>query len=242
MVALTPFLLLTGLAAVTTLVVFLFFHGPRLYRKSVERIQAFLKPDVIGQLFGEDAGILVLEKEEYEEKLKDEISAAQRSVYHISIHAYTVNYAPERRIFESSSVEQRYLLLTPEGTPNGNSGVTGQRSGIESIRDSPFDPDALTRDDIFEEKFSHFYRHLTNGDWSNIEFRLYSTTPWIRCAIIDENRAGFKITPALYDGRNTIGFWTEDRDVVNRLIDIFEDIWLDERTEEFESWYEDWKS
>lgn len=208
-----------------------------------ERVKEFirwlldqLQPDLLEQMFGPGADIEILDREEYENRLKTEVENASRSVSHISIHAFTVDRPPEQKIYESDGIEQRVLFLNP-----AERGVPDTRNGIESLRISPYDPDDLTTDGKFRREFRHFYEEYTNGRWNNVEVRLYDTTPWFRGVIIDEQKAGFLITPSLYDGRKAAKFWTEDPSVVQRIIDIYDDIWNDERTiKDFETWYEEW--
>jgi len=205
-------------------------------REFIHWLYDFLKPDLLERIFGPEADIEILDRGEYEDRLKTEMENASRSISHISIHAFTVDRPPEQKIFESDAIEQRVLFLNPveRGAPN-------TRNGIESLRSSPYDPDDLTTDEKFRKEFRHFCEEYTNGGWNNVEVRLYDTTPWFRGVIIDEQKAGFLITPSLYDGRKAAKFWTEDPTVVQRIIDIYDDIWNGERTiKDFETWYEEW--
>lgn len=232
---LNVFPVLTVLAAILTVILAITEFRDR-RGEFREWVSNQLQPDLVEQLFGPEADVTVLDREGYGNRLKTEIENASRSVSHISIHSFTVDRPPERKVFESDSIEQRYLFLNPV-----EKGESDSRNGIESIRMSPFDLDDLTTEEKFRKEFSHFYENYTNGEWNNVEVRLYDTTPWFRGVIIDERKAGFIITPSLYDGRKAAKFWTEDPNVVQRIIDIYDDIWYDERTvDDFEGWYDEW--
>lgn len=207
------------------------------YQRTTEiqrTIQEWVTPDVVEGIFGPNAGVVPVSDFEFENLIKEHADDAKRTIDRISVHMYTVD-KQETQQFRNPNVRHRILLLKPT-----TDGEAGKRTGFETDIFSPYDEDAILDQDAFNQPFSYIYNKIDAGEWKNVEVRVYETTPWLRCAMIDERYAGVIFVPTVQGGREAQKFWTDNPDTVQIFTDIFEDIWTDKRTTDFVSWYEEW--
>lgn len=197
-------------------------------------LSEFFTPDLIDGIFG-NSGINPVDDSEFENLIKSHADNASKTIDRISVHMYTVDKR-ENKQFKNPNVDHRILLLKPT-----KDAETGRHAGYETDLLSPYDDNDLLDIGSFKQPFRHIYHSLEHGDWESVEVKLYETTPWIRGAIIDRQYAGLIFVPTIQGGREAQKFWTENTDTVEIFIDIFEDMWTDDRSSEFCSWYEEWE-
>jgi|GEM_PF-6404387 len=197
-------------------------------------VREWVTPDLLDGVFGPGAGVVPVSDSEFEDCIKAHANDAKRKIDRISVHMYTVD-KQETAQFRNPNVHHRLLLLKPT-----TEAETGKRTGFETDLFSPYDEDAILDRDAFDQPFSYIYNAIETDDWQNVEVRVYETTPWVRCAMIDERFAGIIFVPTIQGGREAQKFWTENPETVQIFTDIFEDIWTDPRTTDFTTSYENW--
>lgn len=188
-------------------------------------------------IFGPETEIEVFEDTQaFAEKIQQEADDAINSVDRIHFNMHYVNRLEQN--LSNPQIRHRILLVKPvysdDETASGN---TGQSTGLESVYESNIDTNPSI--DQFIERFEFIDTALKEGRWEGTEIKLYETTPWFRATIIDQNKAGFLVQPSMYEGTKAAKFWTEDPNVVDTLGSIYDDIWEDPRTVQFEDWYDD---
>lgn len=203
-------------------------------KEKIEKVRRRYALELIDGIFGPTADIDVVSDSEFESNIKREADNAGEYIDRISIHMYTVDRIEEENL-KNPNIEHRILLLKPI-----YEGEVGNKTGFGLLRNAYFEenPD-LSSPSKFSDKFGSIYKNITEEKWKNVEIRLYETTPWLRCALIDGHYGGVIIVPTLYGGREATKFWTQDSQVVESFETIFEDIWTDPRTEPLVDWYEE---
>jgi hypothetical protein len=194
-------------------------------------------PDLVNDVFGPETEIEQIEDtEEFGEKIQSAADNAVNSIDRIHFNMHYVNRTENN--FTDDTVSHRILLVKPASANDlTTSQQTGRHTGFDTVYDSNIDTNPSK--DQFIQRFAYIDRMLSEEKWDNVEVRLYETTPWLRAAIIDGSKAGFLVLPSMYDGSKAAKFWTEDPNVIDTLEDIYDDVWNDPRTIEFEEWYED---
>lgn len=193
--------------------------------------------ELINDIFGPDTSVIQIEDtEEFAEKIQSAANSAVDSVDRIHFNMHYVNRVEDN--FTDPTVNHRILLAKPVSANDPHaSSQTGELSGLDSVYESNIDTNPPI--DQFIQRFDYIHTSQEEDRWNNVDVRLYETTPWLRAAIIDSNKAGFLLLPSMYDGAKAAKFWTEDPNVVDTLESIYDDVWHDPRTEWFHEWYED---
>lgn len=193
--------------------------------------------DLINDIFGPDTTVVEIEDtEEFAEKIQNAANNAVDSVDRVHFNMHYVNRLEDN--FADPTVNHRILLAKPVSADDPHaSNRTGELSGLDSVYNSNIDTNPPM--DQFIQRFDYIQAAQNENRWDNVDVQLYETTPWLRAAIIDSNKAGFLLLPSMYDGARAAKFWTEDPNVVDTLESIYDDIWHDPRTECFQDWYED---
>lgn len=230
-----PIQLLFITSATITIVSGIWFFRERI-SDAINLLENKYSSDVVGGIFAPEAEVSVVEDPlEFKNLIKPRADEAAVKVDMISLHMSTVDKIQDEQ-FSNPEVRHRILLLNPLAESHGsNSGMTG----IEAAKKSRFQDNELITQDKFSRQFDWFYEKLQTDGWKNVSIKLYQTTPWIRGVFIDSHYAGFLLTPTIQGGRRSTKFWTEDKNVVDILENNFNDIWNDERTLDFEQWYEE---
>jgi hypothetical protein len=189
----------------------------------------FVDSDTLDRIFGEDVEMRVFEDgQNFGEHIAMEADNANASVDRIHFHMGFVNTLEDNAL-ANSKIRHRILVIKPLRSEPGE-----PDTGLDTVIDSP--NDNKPPDYQIKEAYSTFQTMLETNQWENTEIRVYETTPWLRAAIIDSEKAGFLIKPGMITSTNQPKFWTEDESLIITLEDIFEDIWHDERTEDFLKW------
>lgn len=193
--------------------------------------------ELMDDIFGPDTELEIYQDTQaFAEKIQNEANDAVNSVDRTHFNMHYVNRLEDN--LSDPQVRHRILLVKPVFSDDRSaSGQTGELTGLESVYDSNIDTNPSM--DQFVERFGFIQTAFNQGRWKETEVKLYETTPWYRATIIDERKAGFLLIPSMYEGTRAAKFWTEDPNVVDTLLSIYEDVWDDPRTTPFEEWYED---
>ena len=192
--------------------------------------------ELINEIFGPSTDVERHDDTQaFAERIQTEAEESVNSVDRIHFNMHFVNRIEKN--LSDPQIRHRILLVEPITNNQNVSNQTGKLTGFQSVYDSNIDTNLSI--DQFVERFGFINKALEEGRWENAEVRLYETTPWIRATIIDESRAGFILLPSMYEVTKAVKFWTEDSNVVDTLVSIYEDVWNDPRTTSFEDWYDD---
>jgi hypothetical protein len=193
--------------------------------------------NLIEDIFGPETEVeLIEDTEEFGQMIKSAADNAVNSVERIHFNMHYVNRTENN--FADKTVDHRVLLAKPIPAKHPTaSGKTGTHTGFDTVYDSNIDTNPSK--DQFIQRYELVNQMQEEGTWDNVDVKLYETTPWLRAAIIDGSKAGFLLLPSMYEGSKAAKFWTEDPNVIDTLQDIYDDVWHDPRTVDFEEWYED---